>query len=131
MKPLLSCSVETTSCREVSPSTPNPKITNDSPNTVCWASSGRIRISTLSLAVQDLLAAHPHPDQAADRRRGDRLHLPVARDDVPGIALGLQQAGHDVHVPDGDMRRLVLQADVLLVGLRQAGGVLLPPPLLL
>jgi hypothetical protein len=49
---------------------------------------------------------------------------------MPGIGLGLQQAGDHVDVPDGHGCRLVLQADELLVVLRQAVGEFLPPALL-
>src|SRR5579859_1865118 len=81
------------------------------------------------ITIQDLLAAHPDADRPPDHARRHRLDPAVAADDVPGIGLGLQQAGDHVHVPDGHGCGLVLEPDELLVVLGQALGELLPPAL--
>jgi uncharacterized protein len=82
------------------------------------------------LPIENLLASHADPDHAPDHARRHRLDPAVAADDVPGVSLGLQQAGHHVNVPYGHGRRLVLQADELLIVLGDAIGEFLPPALL-
>src|ERR1700733_13674594 len=80
--------------------------------------------------VNYLLALHAYPDQSPDHSGRDRLDAAIAANYVPGISLGLQQAGYHINVPYGYGSRLVLKADELLVVLRKAVAEFLPPALL-
>src|SRR5215471_5006828 len=73
-----------------------------------------------SVAVEHLLTTHADRDQPPDHAGRNRLDPRVAADYVPGISFRLEEARDDVDMPDGHGRRLVLQADELLIVVGQA-----------
>ena len=74
---------------------------------------------------EQLLAGHAQVDAALDLVA--RLAPHVGGDDGPGVLLGLEQAGHELHLVAVDRRRGLLEPHVHLEPAGQHVGVVVPP----